>query len=678
MPAQGTGEDANAHPEIQRARHLLQAGQVDEAALVCQRVRAAEPDNAAAYNLLGGVALRQNAFQSALECFTRAIEIDAAEPSSHQGLGIAHCNLRQLADAERCFQRALELEPKNPAAHNNLGNCYEQGGDFSAALRCYRKAIAANSSYLPAHINLADLQARRLDYKSAVDTYRKALRVGGDSRDNQASIALVYHRMGLALCELNETDEAIASYREAIARQPGFALAHNSLGGALLARNEPEAALACFRQALQCEPARARMHSNILLALNYLPGVTQQELQAESAAFDEQHAKALMQGRKPFRNVRNKQRVLRVGYLSPDFREHSVAHFTRKLFGCHDREAVEVFAYADVERPDDWTGQFQAQADHWLSIVDMDDEDVAERIRADRIDILVDLAGHTSNNRLLVFARKPAPIQVNWLGYPNTTGMRAMDYRVTDAVADPPGVADELHVEKLVRLEQGFLCYQVDETRVEVARPPCVRQGYVTFGSFNAISKLSPDAVRTWSQLLSAVPDARLLLKSKALEDAGTNVRLRDAFAAHGISADRLQLINTVPHRRDHLELYSRVDVGLDPFPYNGTTTTFEALWMGVPVICLRGDRHAGRVGASIMQHAGWPELVADTVDDYIDLATALAADVDRLVALRKGMRSRLRESVLMDVSAFTANLEQAFRQMWITWCNSTRRRAGK
>ncbi|MDP6673842.1 MAG: tetratricopeptide repeat protein [Gammaproteobacteria bacterium] len=662
-----------AHPEITRARRLLQAGQPDQAQQICNQVLATEPGNAGAYNVLGGIAVQQGRPELAVGYFSKAIELDSSQPSFHQGLGIAYCNLGQLPDAVPCFRQAIALDPKDPAAHSNLGNCFQQGGDLAEATRSYRKAISVNSTYLPAYLNLAGILDQQRDHKTAVKTYEKALRAGADTPENQASLVLLHHRLGLALRQLEQTDEAIVHYNQAIARQPDFALAHNSLGGALLARNDLDAAMDCFRKALEIEPGNSRVHSNLLLTMNYFSGVTQKQLYEESLKFDSQHARGLLQGRKPFRNSRNKKKVLRIGYLSPDFREHSVAFFTRKLPGQHNREAVTVYCYADVDRPDDLTGQFQTQTDHWLSITAMENDEVAARIRQDGIDILIDLAGHTANNRLLVFARKPAPIQVSWLGYPNTTGIKVMDYRLTDAVADPNGDADPLHAEKLVRLEHGFLCYQNDESIPVVSPPPCLKQGHVTFGSFNTIKKVTSEVVRVWSQILTGTPGARLIMKANALEDETTKTRLLQAFGENGITRDRIDLVNATPHRKDHMKVYSKVDISLDPFPYNGTTTTCEALWMGVPVISLRGNRHAGRVGASIHHHIGLTELTVDSEDEYVALAKRLAGDTERLVTLRKALRPQIRESTLMNLPLFTETLEDAYRKMWVTWCNAKR-----
>lgn len=372
----------------------------------------------------------------------------------------------------------------------------------------------------------------------------------------------------------------------------------------------------------------------------------------------------------PLRNARDRERVLRIGYLSPDFRSHSVADFTCKLIGAHDRNQFENFCYSNVIREDAITQRFKAYTDHWLSIVGMDDEGVAARIGQDRIDILVDLAGYTAENRILIFAREPAPILVNWLGYPNTTGLKVMDYRLTDSIADPDGEADRLHSEKLVRLKHGFLCYQATGSMPPVSGPSYRHQGHITFGSFNHPPKITPAVIGTWAKILESRPDARLVLKGGAFVDAETREYYSSIFGEHGISPERLDLICKTPSRNDHLETYSRIDISLDPFPYNGTTTTCEALWMGVPVITLRGNRHAGRVGASILHHLGCPELIAENENEYIELACRLADDTGRLETLRTDLRHRMSQSELMNLPQFTETLENAYREMWTAWCD--------
>ena len=372
-----------------------------------------------------------------------------------------------------------------------------------------------------------------------------------------------------------------------------------------------------------------------------------------------------------YANVRDVGRRLKIGYLSPDFRQHSVAYFIEPLLKAHDRQAVEVFCYAEVMRPDTVTAHLQGLADHWLMTVGLSDDELAERIGTDGIDILVDLAGHTANNRLRVFARKPAPVQVTWLGYPNTTGLEAIDYRLVDAMTDPAGEADAWASETLVRLEGGFHCYSGLKGAPEPGVPPCLSAGTVTFGSFNNPAKVSAATFDAWAKLLCRLPQARLLLKGKPFADAGTRALFLARLGKRGVAAERVELMAWLPDAAAHLAVYHRVDIALDPFPYNGTTTTCEALWMGVPVVTLRGDRHAGRVGASLLSQIGLPDLIANSVEEYVEIAVALASDPARLMDLRRSLRARIAASPLCDGRAFARKIEAAFRTMWQHWCEA-------
>ena len=345
-----------------------------------------------------------------------------------------------------------------------------------------------------------------------------------------------------------------------------------------------------------------------------------------------------------------------------------MAFFLEPILSTHDRVEFESVCYSDVKQPDAVTGRLRALAGEWRDIRGRSDDQVAELVRRDRIDILVDLAGHTAGNRLLVFARKPAPVQVTYLGYPNTTGLTSIDYRITDECADPTGAADRLHTEKLVRLKNGFLCYLPPEESPEVSPTPVLRNGTVTFGSFNQLPKLSNEVVRIWAATLSRVPGSRLLLKAHGFSNEETRSRFRERFAEHGITPDRLELRCDVPSTRSHLELYGEVDVALDPFPYNGTTTTCEALWMGVPVIAWAGPTHRARVGVSLLTGLGLAEWIAESRERYVELAVELAGDPARLDRIRHGLRDRMRQAPLMDGAGFTRGLEQAYREMWRSW----------
>jgi protein O-GlcNAc transferase len=323
-----------------------------------------------------------------------------------------------------------------------------------------------------------------------------------------------------------------------------------------------------------------------------------------------------------------------------------------------------------VSSPDAVTERFKGHADRWFTTVGMSNETLAQGIVQHGIDILVDLAGHTAKNRLPMFARKPAPVQVTWLGYPNTTGLEAMDYRLVDAVTDPEGEADAFASERLVRLPGGFLCYGAREDAPAPVQPACLTTGVFTFGSFNNPAKLSGATLDVWARLLARLPTARLLLKGKPFAEAATRAIYLERLAERGVAADRIELVGWLPER-EHLALYDRVDVALDPFPYNGTTTTCEALWMGVPVVTLRGDRHAARVGASLLTQVGLSDLIADSMEAYTEIAVASAGDVARLVDLRQSLRPRMAASPLCDAPAFARRVEAAYRAMWQRWCDT-------
>ncbi|MEW6330081.1 MAG: hypothetical protein AB1560_01340 [Pseudomonadota bacterium] len=367
-------------------------------------------------------------------------------------------------------------------------------------------------------------------------------------------------------------------------------------------------------------------------------------------------------------NDRSPGRRLKIGYVSSDFRRHSVAWFIEPVLAQHDRERFEVHCYANHFQEDEVTRRIMSHADHWCRIFGTPDEGVADQIRADRIDILVDLNGHTAMNRLLVFARKPAPVQVTWLGYPNTTGLSAMDYRLTDGFADPVGQTGHLHSEKLVRLPECFSCYQPPADAPAVSELPARNKGRVSFGSFNKLNKITPGVMKLWAGILRAVPGSRLILKSTGLGEPAMQQTVRDAFMRREVTPDRIELLGHDPSSAGHLGRYADIDIGLDPFPYNGTTTTCEALWMGVPVVTLAGKVHAGRVGVSQMSNLGLTELIARTPEEYIAITTSLARNLEDLARLRSELRDRLLASPLTDAPRFTRNLEQAYHNMWEDW----------
>jgi protein O-GlcNAc transferase len=360
---------------------------------------------------------------------------------------------------------------------------------------------------------------------------------------------------------------------------------------------------------------------------------------------------------------RHSNKKLKVGYVSGDFRTHSVAYFFEPLLKAHNRSNLEIFCYYNHSQNDETNKRLQSLSDHWYNIEALNDEDAAKKIKQDGIDILIDLSGHSAYNRLGVFARKPAPIQATWLGYPNSTGVSTIDYRITDAITDPELKGKKHCSEKIIRLDQCFLCYQGPEFP-ESKKPPSLSNGYITFGSFNNLSKINKTVIEAWANILKGVPESKLVLKSQQFKFPEVREILSKSFALKGINGNRIELKSHTATTEDHLNLYKEIDIALDTFPYNGTTTTCEALWMGVPVITLLGDRHISRVSASILTHAGLENLIADDKDNYIDLAISLAESSSQLIELRAGLRNQLKESQLTNSKLFAMSIERAFENM--------------
>ncbi|MBF0374726.1 MAG: hypothetical protein HQL39_15080, partial [Alphaproteobacteria bacterium] len=483
---------------------------------------------------------------------------------------------------------------------------------------------------------------------------------------------------GPAQCNLGSLLRLIGYFRsavdhlEAAARlNPNLLEVHVNLADAYKDHGLIKEAVPHYARAFALNPQHAESHSNLLLALNYTSGRTGLESLKAHKFWAQQHADKLLPAESSHHNDPNPNRKLRLGLVSSDLRRHSVGYFLEPLFEHLDRDAFEIFAYSNSGIEDEFTARFKALSTGWRSIIGVPNDEAARMIRDDGIDILMDATGHTGGNRLLVFAHKPAPVQFTWLGYPNTTGMAAMDFRITDAITDPIGASDPWYTERIVRLGRPFLCYRPPAEAIQpVAPPPAAETGTVTFGSFNNIAKLTPQVLTVWGRLLAAVPNGRLILKSRCFQDEETKGRFAGLIAQGGARPDQIVLFPHDESSKDHFAAYNRIDIGLDPFPYNGTTTTIEALWMGVPVVTLQGDQHAGRVGASILIHSGLGDLVTIDEASYIATAAALAGDPDRLADLRAGMRERLLRSPLLDEKGFAVSFGDAMRGMWKTWCH--------
>lgn len=573
--------------------------------------------------------------------------------------GLADLQRGDAAGAVRRLRPLLAADPGNADLLHVLGLALHKAGESEEGVALMARAIERNPRQPDFLINLANIQRERGELAAAEPLLRRAVALA-------PSYGKGWQVLASLLRQLEKLSEAVECRRKAALLDPTSAPLLVRLASALVDARQVSEALSVYRNALARNPGNVNAHSSLALSSHYLP-VDKAELfaihQAAGAAIT-----AKLPAAAPHGNARDPERRLRIGYVSADFHLHSVAFFLEPVFANHDVAKVELFAYSDVAKPDAVTAKLRAMVPNWRDVSALNDAALAEAIRTDAIDILVDLAGHTAGNRLGVFARKPAPVQASWLGYPDSTGLAAMDARLTDAIADPKE-SNAFAVERLVRLPQGFLCYGASDDAPDVAPLPAGEAGPITFGSFNNLPKLCDETLDLWAQVLLAVPGSKLMLKARGLDDPGVRQGVAARFALAGVDQARLRFAGRVRGYAGHMALYGEMDIALDSLPYNGTTTTCEALWMGVPTVTLAGDRHCARVGASLLMRVGLEECVAQTPEDYIAVAARLAADRKRLREMRAGMRARLQASPLMNGAAFTETLEEAYRALWRDWC---------
>jgi predicted O-linked N-acetylglucosamine transferase (SPINDLY family) len=575
--------------------------------------------------------------------------------------GVSLRALGRHAEAAEEFQKAVALDPRSAEAQHQLGNALKSLQRHTEAVASLRRAADLAPKNAVVWLNLGVSQLALAAREEAIASFRRAIKLE-PGRPEALNI------LGSALLDVGRIGEAKKQLQAALRLKPAYPAAHDNLGRALRAQGRAAEAVAEFRAALSGQPTPGT-HSNLVYALNFVPGLPAAEIFAEHQRWAQLHAEPLKNATPTPINEPDPTRRLRIGYVSPDFVHHAVSYFIEPVLAVHDRSQVEVFCYADVPVADATTARLRSLSEQWRDIAPLNDSQVAELIRNDKIDILVDLAGHTARNRLLVFARRPAPVQITWIGYPNTTGLNSIDYRLTDAISDPPGQTEAFHTEKLVRLPEVFSCYKPSDQAPAVSELPALKNGFITFGSFNHFAKINPAVLELWAQLLVRLPTARLFLKARSLADPDTATGVREVFKRHGVAADRLTLCSDELSVAAHQSLYHGVDIALDPFPYNGTTTTCEALWMGVPVITLAGQTHVSRVSASLLTHLGRPEWIAHSEDQYVEKCAALAADLPQLAGLRAGQRELMRLSPLCDAARFTTQLEAVCRELWRQCC---------
>ena len=573
----------------------------------------------------------------------------------------------------------------------DLAQDAHSGGNRERAEHIYNVILAADPQNAQALFFTGVLRHQESRYVEALDFMLRGI-------DKLPGVANLHYNLGKLYDDLERYPEAIAQYRRAIEINPKHTLAHTNLGLALREVGQFEDAIESLARAVALQPATQLLAQNLISTLNYAPDMSSAEIFAAHEKFGQQFERPIArfaprnigvdaetntrhESGAPTNGEANSQsntrdkvsasvsgaRPLRIGYVSPDFRQHSVAHFIEPVLAAHDKKNFDVFCYYNDTVSDDTTLRIQSLVPNWRVLAELSDHDAARKVQEDKIDILVDLAGHTNRNSLMMFARKPAPVQATWLGYPNTTGFSFMDYRITDALCDPVGMTDALHTEKLIRLPDCFSCFTPPAQSPTVGALAALDGDGIMFGSFNYFIKMNEQVIETWARILACVANSRLTLKYRSLNSESVQNVVCAAFAKHGVASNRLVLLGNDASQLDHLARYNNIDIALDPFPYNGTTTTCDALWMGVPVIALAGKTHVSRVGVSQLTNIGLPELTAEDADSYVDIAVALANDLPRLAQLRGGLRERMKASPLMDAPRFTRNLERAFQEMWRT-----------
>ncbi len=643
---------------LAEAIRLHRAGQLDEAATIYDAILADEAAHASALHMRGVVHLQQGDNEQAAELIRRSLTVMPDDAPALNNYGLALSGLKQMEPAIDAFRAATRSNPRNADAWANLGNALRRVERYPDAVTAYETALslAPGRAGIESALGAALAELDRFD--DAFAHHRQAVAAAPARADYR-------HNHALGLMRAGREHDAEAELRKAIALNPGQGEYHASLARLLRRRGLVEEAIAAYRAARQGGAESKSLAQAVIFNQNYLD-VDPVEALADARAFALRLSEGLVRYR-DYPNSRDSERRLRVGLVSADFRRHPVGRFMVSPVAASDQEQIEYFAYSGRDNDDELNLRFRELIRNWRSVGKMRDDELAEQIRRDRIDILVDLSGYTSGERLAVFARKPAPVAVTYLGYFASTGLDAIDYVMANRWLIP---AEETRqwVEAPWHLPHAHLCFVEPEAPPPVVAAPRHGSGQFTFGSFNNISKYSEGTLSAWARILTAVPQSRLLMRDTATSD-GQRSQIIGRLAGHGIAPDRVVFEPKLDVYEEHLAGYGRLDLALDPFPYNGGTTTVESLYMGVPVLTLHGDRYVAHMSESILRSAGLDEWVAGNKDEYVAKAVAAARSPERLDASRIGLRDQVRASTLFDATAFARDLETAFRGMWRNWC---------
>ena len=643
--------------DIERALRLYKDEHWEDAKQLCHRILQSKPDHSQSHTIIGLILQKNNKHQEALGHFRTAIVSNRGEPTHHFNLGVSLLALKQYHEAINAFEQTCKLAPWFAPARINLGVAFLDLREYARALEALQEAIRLDPNHNAAHLNIGLAYFNLRNTERALHHYRKGLAIAPDD-------PVLLQNTGNLLSYDGHAEAAIPYLEKAVALRPDYAKAYSNLANAHLALGNFKLAVSFYEEAMRRDPENVVAHSNYLMGLHYDEQNTPQFVFSAHLEWARRHVKRLAEPRIVVHNFSSDKR-LRLGYLSPDFRQHSVAFFIEPILAAHDKNTFNVFCYSNTQRPDHITERLK-KLDQiaWRDITALDDDQAAEQIRRDGIDILVDLTGHSSHNRLSLFALRPAPLQITYLGYPDTTGLATIDYRLTDEIADPPGLPDTLHTEMLYRLPGGFLCYRPPDNCPSLSPLPSLSGRSITFGTFNILSKITDEMIKLWAKILLKVPGSKLLIKSRCLEGE-TATKMCDRFLRYGVDRELVQCRGLTPTLEEHLDMYRQVDICLDTYPYNGTTTTCEALWMGRPVVTLCGQTHTSRVGCSILTRLGLSKLVANTSDEYLAISTRLAGDREELAMVHSSLRHAMKIKGLIDGVGFTRMLEDAYKQMW-------------
>ena len=650
-------EDAEAHFHLGNLQ--MELGQPADAVASYRRALEIKPGFVEAHNNLGNILQDLGRLDEAVLCYRRALEIKPDIADTLNNLGHALQSLGRLDEAVACCRRALEIKPDFAEAYNNLGNALQDLGQLDDAMTCYRRALEFKQDYADAYSNLGNTLLKLGLSDDAMTSYQRALEFNPDFTD-------VYNNIGNILKDLGQLDDAMACYRRALAIKPDFAEAHSNQGSIFFGQGSLPESEVSFRKALEINPDLAETYSNLLFFLTHNENTDATTLAVEHRRFGEQFEAPLSAFWPQHSNSRAPERCLQVGFVSGDLYAHAVASFIEPVLEhLADYPQLTLHGYYNNNVQDSVTLRLRKYFKHWHSVIGLSDGALAEKIRADGIDILIDLSGHTAKNRLLAFARKPAPVQVSWMGYPGTTGLSGMDYYLADRFLLPPGQFDDQFTEKIVRLP-ACAPYRPDMSAPPVNALPALGNGYITFGSFNRQSKLSPPVIGLWSQLLRALPDSRMVLGGLSEEEQYG--ALIDWFAQEGVARERLNLYPRCGIA-DYFALHQQVDICLDTFPYNGATTTLNALWMGVPTLTLVGGTVTARQGSTLLSQVGLDAFVAKDAADFVRKGLSWGGHPASLASVRGNLRERIKQSAIGQPEMVAAGVECALRTMWQRWC---------